>query len=164
MKKAWLTCSIVNWILRNKVQWYFIQNTKLFIDENAFENIVCEIAAILSRGRWVNFLYYQHCHLPYIALWYRIYSTSYYHTWHYAIQWFVGSVAKCSGGHFKNGYELLNLRTLKISMLFKSHIFQCMGKIFCVEFQRVPLKCHTKYYTHTLKDADFIHGWKFKSS
>ena len=25
-------------------------NTKLFIHENAFENVVCEIAAILSRG------------------------------------------------------------------------------------------------------------------
>ena len=27
-----------------------------------------------------------------------------------------------------------------------------MGKIFCVEFQRVPLKFHTKYLTHTLND------------
>ena len=27
-----------------------------------------------------------------------------------------------------------------------------MGKIFCVEFQRVPMKFHTKYLTHTLKD------------
>ena len=32
------------------------------------------------------------------------------------------------------------------------HIFQCMGKIFCVEFQRVPLKFHTKYLTHILID------------
>ena len=67
------------------------------------------------------------------------------------------------GGHFKNTYELLNLRSLKISMLYKDHIFQCMSMIFCVEFQRVPLKFHTKYLTHTLKD-DFIHRWKFKSS
>ena len=44
-----------------------------------------------------------------------------------------------SGGRFKNTYELLNLRALKISKLHKNHIFQCMGKIFCVEFQRVPL-------------------------
>ena len=35
-------------------------------------------------------------------------------------------------------------------------IFQCMGKIFCVEFQRFPLKFHTKYLTHTLKDVHFI--------
>ena len=46
---------------------------------------------------------------------------------------------KGPGGRFNNAYELLNLRALKISMLYKSHIFQCMGKIFCVEFQRVPL-------------------------
>ena len=68
------------------------------------------------------------------------------------------------GGRFKNTYELLNLRALKISKLHKNHIFQSMGKIFCVEFQRVPLKFHTKYLTHTLKDVDFIHIWKFKSS
>ena len=28
--------------------------TKLFIHKNAPENIVCEVAAIFSRGRWVN--------------------------------------------------------------------------------------------------------------
>ena len=31
----------------NKFQWNFNQNTKLFIDENAHENIVCEMAAIV---------------------------------------------------------------------------------------------------------------------
>ena len=67
--------------------------------------------------------------------------------------------SKGPGGHFKNTYELLNPRALKISMLYKNRIFQCMGKIFCVEFQREPLKFHTKYLTHTLKDVDFIHGW-----
>ena len=29
------------------------QNTKRFIHENVYENIVCELAAILSIGRWV---------------------------------------------------------------------------------------------------------------
>ena len=70
----------------------------------------------------------------------------------------------CPGGRFKNAYELLNLRALKISMLYKSHIFQCMGKIFCVEFQRVPLKFHTKYLAHTLKNKSFMKHWNFKSS
>ena len=70
----------------------------------------------------------------------------------------------CWRGPFKNAYELLNLRALKISMLYKKHIFQCLGNIFCVEFQRVPLKFHIKYLTHTLKDVDFINRWKFKSS
>ena len=68
-----------------------------------------------------------------------------------------------STGRFKNTYELLNLKALKISMLYKIHIFQCMGKIFCGKFQRVPLKFHAKYLTHTLKDVDFISNWKFKS-
>ena len=45
---------IVNWTLRNKLQWNFNQNTKLFIHENTSENIVCEMAAILSSGGWVK--------------------------------------------------------------------------------------------------------------
>ena len=69
-----------------------------------------------------------------------------------------------SGGRFKNTYELLNLRALKFSPVDKIYIFQCMGKIFCVEFQRYPLKFHTKYLTHTLKDITFIQHWNFKSS
>ena len=69
-----------------------------------------------------------------------------------------------SGGRFKEAYELLNLRALKFSMLYEMYIFQCMGKIFCVEFQRVPLKFHTKYLTHTLKNTIFIQHWNFKSS
>ena len=41
---------IVNWTLRNTLQWNSNQDTKFFIHENAFENAVCEMAAILSRG------------------------------------------------------------------------------------------------------------------
>ena len=67
------------------------------------------------------------------------------------------------GERFKNAYELLNLRALKISMFYENHIFLWMGKIFCVEFKRVPLKFHTTYLTHTLKDVDIIRMWKFKS-
>ena len=73
-------------------------------------------------------------------------------------------VNKGPGGHFKNTYRLLNLRALKLTTLYKNCIFLWMGKIFCVEFQRYPLKFHTKYLTHTLKDLYFIHRWKFKSS
>ena len=45
---------IGNWAIRNKLQWNFNQNTKLFINENASENIVCEMAAILSGGDELN--------------------------------------------------------------------------------------------------------------
>ena len=40
--------------LRNKLQWNWNYNTKLFINENACENVVCEMVAILSREKWVN--------------------------------------------------------------------------------------------------------------
>ena len=46
--------NIVNWTLRNKVQWNLNRNSCIFIQENVYENIVCEMAAILSRGRWVK--------------------------------------------------------------------------------------------------------------
>ena len=76
-------------------------------------------------------------------------------TWHDS--WTVVTCAKSwPGGRFKNTYELLNLRALKFSPVNKIHIFQCIGKIFCVEFQRYPLKFHPKYLTHTLKDMIFI--------
>ena len=39
-----------------------------------------------------------------------------------------------------------------------------MGQIFCVQFQREPLKFHTKYLTHTLKETIFIQYWKFRRS
>ena len=45
---------IVKWTLGNKLQWNLNQNTKFFIHENASEYIVCKMATILSRGRWVN--------------------------------------------------------------------------------------------------------------
>ena len=38
----------------NKLHWNFKQNTNLSIEENAYEKIVSEMAAILSRVRWVN--------------------------------------------------------------------------------------------------------------
>ena len=55
-----------------------------------------------------------------------------------------------AGECFKNAYDFLDLRAIKTSL-------------FWVEFQRVPLKFHTKYLTHTLKDVDFIHMWICKS-
>ena len=41
--------NIVNWNFGNKLQWNFNQNFNIFIQENAFENVICEMSAILSR-------------------------------------------------------------------------------------------------------------------
>ena len=80
------------------------------------------------------------------------------------LHWHWSNHMIAPGGHFKNTYELLNLRALKFSPVDKTYTFQCMGKIFCVEFQRYPLKFHTKYLTHTLKDMIFVQHWNFKGS
>ena len=47
-------CLIVNGTPGNKLQWNFSQNTKLFIHENAYKNVVCKMAAILFRLQCVN--------------------------------------------------------------------------------------------------------------
>ena len=47
LNQCWI---IVNWAHRNKLQWNFHPNTKLFIHENASEYVVYEMAAIFSRG------------------------------------------------------------------------------------------------------------------
>ena len=52
-------------------------------------------------------------------------------------------------GRFKKAYELVNLGIFKSSLLNKIHIFQCMGEIFCLQFQNVHLNLHTKYLNHT---------------
>ena len=123
--------------------WYQFPTQTIVVFMFSTKNTVsCDIFSIMARSTYV-------CSLP-IPCGAEIY------------QWI--RLSDRSGGRFKNAYELLNLRALKNSMLCKNHIFQRMGKIFCVEFQRVPLKFHTKYLTHTLKEVDFIHRRKLKSS
>ena len=45
---------MVNWTPGNKFQWNLNRNLCIFIQENAFENIVCKIAAILSLPQCVD--------------------------------------------------------------------------------------------------------------
>ena len=51
LKQCW---NIVNWTLRNKLQWNFNRNADIFFHETALESVVCEMAAILSRPQCVN--------------------------------------------------------------------------------------------------------------
>ena len=46
--------NIVNMTLRNKLAWSINRKATIFIDENASENVVCEMAAILSRAQCVR--------------------------------------------------------------------------------------------------------------
>ena len=47
-------CNIVNLTLRNKIQWNLNRNSYFFINENAFENVVWKIAAILYLPQHMN--------------------------------------------------------------------------------------------------------------
>ena len=53
--------NVVNWTPRNKLQWNFHWNSHIFIQENALENVVCEVASILSRPQCVNYAYLRQC-------------------------------------------------------------------------------------------------------
>ena len=46
LNQSW---NIVNWTLMNKLQWNFNRDSYIFIQENALENVVCEMVSILSR-------------------------------------------------------------------------------------------------------------------
>ena len=46
--------NIVNWTLGNKFQWNLNRTLYIFIQENAFENVVRNLAAILSRPKCVK--------------------------------------------------------------------------------------------------------------
>ena len=46
--------NIINSNLRNKFQWNLKRNPYIFIQENAFENIVCEMAANFFRLQYVK--------------------------------------------------------------------------------------------------------------
>ena len=53
LNKCW---NIVNSTLRNKLQWNINRNWCIFIQENAFENVVWKMAAILSQPQCVKTL------------------------------------------------------------------------------------------------------------
>ena len=46
--------NIIDWTIKNKLQWNFNRYAYFFIQRNAFENVFCEKVAIRSRERWVN--------------------------------------------------------------------------------------------------------------
>ena len=52
-----LSClDTVNWTLRNKFQWYSNQNSYIIIQENAFQNAIRKMSAILSQPQCVDYM------------------------------------------------------------------------------------------------------------
>ena len=52
--------NIVNWTLTNKLQWIFNRNSYIFIQKDALENVVSEMASILSQPHCVKDIL-RHC-------------------------------------------------------------------------------------------------------
>ena len=48
------------WTFRNKLQWNFKRYSDIFVEENAFENVIWKMAAILSRPQCVNLFWLQY--------------------------------------------------------------------------------------------------------
>ena len=46
---CWISDDYLNWTLRNKFQWNFIQNSNIFIEIKVLENVIWKMAAILFR-------------------------------------------------------------------------------------------------------------------
>ena len=82
LKQCW---HIVNWTFENKLPWNANRNAKLFIHENAFENVVCKMEAILSRGRWGNLLALGRCG--------NIVKCNKY-TWMHFMDWYLGTLPR----------------------------------------------------------------------
>ena len=49
--------NIVKWIVRNKFRWNLNRNSYIFVQGNAFENVVCNMAATFSQPQCVNITY-----------------------------------------------------------------------------------------------------------
>ena len=77
------------------------QNTKIFIHENAFQNVICEMVTSFSRGRWV-------------VHWYAIFIKC----WH---MWYIAGLCSRTGvtwSVFKEYYD--------INLFYCCHIFPCL--------------------------------------
>ena len=56
---TWTNADII--LIGSLLKWNFNRNTKLFIHENAFEDVICKMVAILSRGDELNAVDIRHC-------------------------------------------------------------------------------------------------------
>ena len=93
-------------------------------------------------------------------------GNEWYHKTNYCVKWSYSKNA-CFllcwlGGHFKNTFELLNLRALKFSSMNKIYIFQCTGKIFLWNSAQNIFPIHWKIWF--LYNTEILKALRFKSS
>ena len=102
--------NILNWIHRNKFHWKLNRNLYIFIQENAFENVVWKMSAILSRPQCVNSVHAK-SFLGSIEIY--LYIISFLdsrHRWHrYLIHWGWDKMAAISQTTFSNAFSWMKM-------------------------------------------------------
>ena len=119
--------------LGTKLQWNVNRNSNIFIHENAFENIFCDMASIWSRPQWVK-------------------SKSSSYIWakfnHRLFLWYVWYKCRTENRNIKKRKIItyscrISLNTTDIERLPKPH-FYCMDKIICNTLSHHG-KCQCQY-------------------
>ena len=130
--------NVVKWTLRNKLQWNLNRNTHIFIQENALENIVWKMAAILSWSQCVKGC--SHIDVLPILKWTSPTTTQ------------DRSMGQCKKEvtplltHW--GYVSVAL-THRDKIVLSSHIYQ---NWWAVEIERTGSSCHNKAQFHQCHD------------
>ena len=130
--------NIVNWTLRNKLQWNFNRNSNIFIQENALENVVCEMASILSLPQCVN----------------NRHSISKAVSWPYPIASRHKVISLDHNWHWSNSLDMsmihiaVNTKTLWAStcLLLHNTEYQCYR--FCTAFHNITLNIMNNGISH----------------
>ena len=118
---------IVNWTPGNKLQWNFNHNSNIFIQENAFENVVCEMASILSRPQCVNSLWTGGANVERQHLITVVSGNGLWSVRHQAITW--------------NNTNLLSIQPPKNNLQSpKNNFFEILNKIWESSFNKKILK------------------------
>ena len=83
----------------NKFQGNWNKNAKLFIQENAFENVVCEMATIFSQPQYVKSSLHKplHCCIWYCVIFHRVKTVSEVSWWRHQMETFSALLAICAG-------------------------------------------------------------------
>ena len=118
--------NIVNWALRNKLQWDLYRNSNIFIQGNAFESVVCEMAGILSRPQCINKLAKCRQSLFAYSEVLRIWRRSYWNT----IVWVIYLTGDPKAQHFAISFCLYSSEFFSFCRLDVDIIIVAWGEIF----------------------------------
>ena len=154
-------CSNIYWTPRDKFQWQFNRNTYFFFIKNVIENVVCKMAAILSR-------------FQYDKQWYIIIKTT-------LVPWFLRGSAWTvyrpivgfifnplflefiySWGHISCFHIVIHLRYFTSNLLCHGVHLNCLSLDNHLVSKQPQWQCHmtmTSLWGHVAKQILNLAGW-----